>query len=100
MSERETTIARPLPLDNWRSRWVQFRGGSRLHRLAEAAWDDPPDMIAGDGLAVCERRGRFYMPGIFSRMDAQRCPACCRALGIPFGNGAPFNALEGDAKHV
>jgi hypothetical protein len=100
MTKHETTIARPLLLDNWRSRWVQFLGGARLHRLSRAAWDAPDEMVAGHGLAVCGRRGRMSMPGIFSRMDAQRCPACCRALCIPNGNGAPFNALEGDAKHV
>ncbi|WP_255569229.1 hypothetical protein [Roseomonas alba] len=37
------------------------------------------------------------MPGLFSRTGAPRCPACCAALGIPFGDGAPLNTLEGEA---
>jgi len=32
------------------------------------------------------------MPGIFSRMGAPRCKACCRALGLPEGDGAPYNS--------
>jgi hypothetical protein len=31
------------------------------------------------------------MPGIFSRMGAPRCKRCCKAVGIPAGNGAPYN---------
>lgn len=80
-----------IPDDEWRSRWLQFNPrGRRLHRVAEIVWWDG-EMIRGDGVAVCGQRGFMAMPGIFSRMDAQRCPRCCRALGIPNGYGAPAN---------
>jgi hypothetical protein len=41
--------------------------------------------------AACTLRRRWSMPGMFSRVSAPRCAACCRALGIPAGNGTPAN---------
>lgn len=97
-NDTKTTLP-PLPLhaDNWRSRWLQFNpGGRRLHRVSEIKWwdDGEREMIRGDGVAVCGQRGFMHMPGIFSRMGAQRCPRCCKALGIPNGDGAPYNTEE------
>ena len=91
-----------IPTERWRSRWLQFNGRSvRLHRVAEITWwddgtrdDGTPEMIRGDGVTVCGKRGFLHMPGIFSRMGAPRCPACCKALGIPKGDGAPKNTEE------
>ena len=87
----------PLPIDadNWRSRWLVAQRWNALHRIAEIVWEDG-EMIVGEGVTVCGRRARFSMPGIFSRMGLKRCPQCCKALGIPAGNGAPFNALTGE----
>lgn len=92
----------PLPpleigSDHWHSRWLQFYPrGTRLHRVAKIEWwnDGNGVMIRGDGVAVCGQRGFMHMPGIFSRMGAPRCPRCCKALGIPKGDGAPFNQQE------
>ena len=89
--------ALPIHRDNWRSRWLQLRGGLALHRVSAILWDAEDEMISGTGTAVCGVRGRLSMPGLFSRTAAPRCTACCDALGIPGGDGAPFNALEGDA---
>lgn len=90
----------PLPLDNWRSRWMQFDGrrAESMHRLASVTWELGLEEIAGEGTTVCGRSGRLVMPGIFSRMWASRCALCCKALGIPPGNGAPRNAFTREMK--
>jgi len=80
------------PLDtgtDWRRRWSVLPGWRRLHRVSEIVydWED----VAGDGVTVCGRRGRLRMPGILSRTALPRCAHCCAALGIPRGDGAPFN---------
>jgi hypothetical protein len=88
--------------EKWRSRWLQFTSTRRngdLHRVASIAWDgealgfDPGDMIQGEGVSVCGKEGRMAMPGIFSRMGAPRCRRCCKAMGIPPGDGPPWNAV-------
>lgn len=83
-----------LPADSWRSRWLQSpRRSGALHRVAEVVWEDADEMIAGDVVAVCGKRGRMVMPGIFSRMGAPRCSRCSARLKLPRGNGAPRNAF-------
>lgn len=82
--------------DNWRSRWLVEGESRALHRISSIAWDEADEMISGKGVSVCGRRRHFRMPGIFSRMGLMRCQTCCELLGVPEGNGAPFNALEGD----
>jgi hypothetical protein len=64
-----------------------------LHRVSTIEWDDPEndEMISGKGMTVCGRAGWLHMPGIFSRMGLVRCRICCARMGIPQGNGAPFN---------
>lgn len=101
MSEPTTTLA-PLPLDDdhWRSRWLVDRRWNALHRIASIEWDEPDEMIAGEGVSVCGRKHRFCMPGFPSRMGLKRCGECCKLLGIPTGDGAPFNVLEGDHASV
>lgn len=83
----------PLPADHWRSRWLVLPSWGRLHRVSEIVWEDSEDdgMRAGMGTTLCGRRGFLTMPGILSRMGAPRCADCCRILGIPTGDGAPFN---------
>lgn len=89
----DATTYPPLELsdDHWRSRWLVLPSWTRLHRVSEIEWDDPEDMIHGDGVTVCGRRGWLQMPGMFSRMGLPRCAYCCRLLDVPRGNGAPFN---------
>lgn len=95
-------MGEPLKLSrkNWRSRWLQTARGTSLHRVSAIKWEDPPDRISGEGETVCGKRGWLSMPGIFSRMGATRCRQCCKALGIPQGAGAPFNALTGEQADV
>jgi hypothetical protein len=83
----------PLPLDDekWRCRWLQFGDVGELHRVSSIEWEDG-EMIYGEGATVCGQVGQLSMPGIFSRMGAPRCKACCRALGLPEGDGAPYNS--------
>lgn len=83
----------PLPIsqDRWRSRWLVLPRWGVLHRVAAITWDEPDEMICGYGQTVCGRNGFLRMPGIFSRMGLKRCPRCCKAMGIPQGDGAPFN---------
>jgi len=87
---------KPLPLgsDNWRSRWLMFwRDSAVLHRIAVMEWgeDYPEQMINGGGTTLCGKSGRLHMPGIFSRMGRKRCAKCCRLMGIPEGEGNPYN---------
>lgn len=84
---------KPLPIgdDHWASRWLVLpRSWNRLHRVSEIEWDDG-DMIRGEGVTVCGRKGYLTMPGVISRMGLERCAHCCKATGVPLGNGAPFN---------
>lgn len=83
---------RPLDIktENWRSRWLVFDDWNVLHRVAKITWDTE-DMIEGKGMSVCEKEGWMQVPGIYSRMGTDRCPACCKALGVPEGKGNPFN---------
>jgi len=32
-----------------------------------------------------------HIPGVLTRMGAQRCVRCCRATGLPEGKGSPKN---------
>jgi hypothetical protein len=80
--------------DHWHWRWQYgpVDDYDYLHRIAEpyrvgrkAAWK------AHRAFTVCGLTGSFSMPGFLSRMDAPRCPACCKTLKIRQGKGAPWN---------
>jgi hypothetical protein len=64
-----------------------------LHHLA--SFDDPKqagDDWGGPGVASCGYRNDWFcIPGIFTRMGAERCPRCCKAVGFPVGVGSPKN---------
>lgn len=89
--------APPMPFsrDDWRRRWMQTGNRQALHRLSSITWDDA-EHLGGAGVVVCGKEGAFRMPGFFSRMDALRCRACCKVLGIPTGRGAPMNVASGE----
>lgn len=80
-------------IDDWRSRWVNVERGRTIHRLRtltsdRRTWKGFP---SGEGITVCGKEGKVWMPGFLSRLSAPRCVACCRLLGIPKGSGAPYN---------
>ncbi len=90
----EYTNMRPLDIqkDNWRSRWLVFDDWNVLHRVAKMTWhEEYGDKIAGQGMTVCEKEGFIQMPGIYSRMGLDRCPECCKAMGVTPGKGNPYN---------
>lgn len=87
--------ALPIHGDHWRSRWLVLPAWGALHRVAKIDWWEG-EMIRGPGTTVCGRTGFLMMPGIFSRMGLGRCRHCCARLGIPQGEGAPKNALQGE----
>lgn len=110
---RHMAEAHPLSdrvnVTHWR--WLYAPPNYRvLHRLAAMTWnsdDDPEADYAGrccTGVAVCGyatkgdggriRSGMFFMPGIFSRMGLPRCAKCCAKVGLPKGDGTPWNDKE------
>ena len=80
---------------SWHWRWQQFYGSRRavLHRVGEVKKKIDDGFVGVVGTTVCGRRGKLYMPGVVSRLEAPRCKRCCRKLGVPFGLGAPYNRL-------
>lgn len=94
-------------VQHWR--WLYAHPGYRvLHRIAVMTANSDDERGRWDfasractGVAVCGYepkgdgkrlpRGLFFMPGIFSRMGLPRCAKCCRKLGLPPGNGTPWN---------
>lgn len=79
----------------WKWRWMQTRYPDQSHTLHRIASGEPEeDEFVGvrNGSTVCGLAGTFQMPGMFSRMGAPRCVACCDVLGIEPGDGAPFNS--------
>ena len=79
--------------------WLDTGSGTRLH-WAELSAEDAVEIIDDGGLEgpvklACGRTAAWVcIPGVFSRMGAQRCTGCCRALGYPAGVGAPKNVPE------
>lgn len=69
--------------------WMVSEYGEVLHH-ATVAYDIRYD-VGGEGVTSCGRKGTYWIPGMFTRMDARRCDRCCRALGYPSGIGSPKN---------
>jgi hypothetical protein len=56
----------------------------------------PGDIVYRDwcaeGTTACGRvSGYLAIPGLFSRMGAERCGPCCELTGMPPGKGSPKN---------
>lgn len=83
-------------------RWLTSPNYGVLHRVIEQTWnsddhEDDEDMWAVRncvGRTACGREGRWIIPGIFSRMGAPRCKRCCARVGVPPGDGTPWNDRE------
>jgi hypothetical protein len=71
--------------------WVVFGTWDRLHNPAEFAVD-VDEWCCRDVTTACGlRRERAFIPGIFTRMGAERCSHCCDRSGYPRGKGSPKN---------
>ena len=79
--------------------WLVTRSWNRLH-FAVLTPEDAVEVVDGGGLEgpvrlACGRTARWVgVPGVFTRMGAERCGGCCRALGYPAGTGSPKNVPE------
>lgn len=76
--------------------WLVSRSWNRLH-FADLSPEDAAGIIDDGGRAgpvqlACGRTAAYVcIPGMFTRMGAQRCTGCCRAVGYPPGKGSPKN---------
>jgi hypothetical protein len=83
-----------IDVDHWHWRWQYGAADDYefLHRVAAPFWVGRKAAWKHHRLTtVCGISGMFCMPGVMSRMAALRCPACCKRLKIPEGEGAPWN---------
>jgi hypothetical protein len=81
--------------DIWAYDWAQI--GSRgvlLHapvftdQQRADLWED----VAGTGSTLCGQHDVYlHIPGVLSRMGADRCERCCDRAGYPHGRGSPKN---------
>ena len=68
--------------------WWLLGQGERLHHAL--TWD-PQGETFGHGFTSCGRGGMLSIPGMFTRMGAERCRKCCERMGYPQGTGSPKN---------
>lgn len=89
---RESNCSEWLTLAEWD--WVQIGIWATLHAVAEVTNDADEEWL-GNGRTECGRESsEMHIPGVFSRMGAARCEACCVATGMPLGKGSPKNDEE------
>jgi hypothetical protein len=71
--------------------WVVTDAWDVLH--APDMWDplDDDETSVPDGITACGLRGALHIPGVFTRMGAERCASCCEVTGMPPGKGSPKN---------
>lgn len=84
--------------DNAGCWWLTTRTSwERLHAVpGDTITQDDLDSAIDDGgplvrTAACGRSLDLTYAGLFSRYEMPRCAHCCRAFGIPNGNGTPCN---------
>lgn len=75
--------------------WMVTGDWNRLHYVpgyvnTDEWWDEATDGGI-EGTSACGRRAVWSVPGVLSRLGRERCAHCCRALGIPRGDGCPQN---------
>lgn len=83
--------------------WFVAGLGRRLHAVRDEAWtsehraDMEQDWVVWSvpvRLACGRAAATVSIPGMFTRMGAERCKGCCRATGLPAGTGSPKNSDE------
>jgi hypothetical protein len=78
--------------------WLTDTAGPLLH-APPAAWtaEQRDDMDADWSVqhpvtfACGQQAAGAWIPGLLSRLGAERCPGCCDTLGYPQGTGSPKN---------
>lgn len=75
----------------WECDWATTLHGDKLHHATKATLTDYQDYTSGDGETSCGRKLFLLIPGMFTRMGAERCGRCCDVLGYPRGTGSPKN---------
>ena len=75
--------------------WAQTATGFVLHHVRSLVnpWRFDYEGL-GHGTTTCGVRTILSVPGLFSRMDEERCKKCCRNLRIPPGTGSPKNDIK------
>jgi len=77
--------------------WFVAKSWNRLHAVPEFTDEHKADMeaewavLSPVRLACGRTAAGVWIPGMFTRMGAQRCRGCCRATGLPEGKGSPKN---------
>jgi hypothetical protein len=77
--------------------WLVTKSWNRLHAVLEFTDEHKADMeaewavLSPVRLACGRTAAGVWIPGMFTRMGAQRCGGCCRATGLPEGKGSPKN---------
>lgn len=85
------------PISDWREiaewDWVQIGNyGQRLHAVGSLTDSEATEREwGGSGTTACGRYGWLRIPGLFSRMGADRCARCCKLTGLLRGTGSPKN---------
>jgi hypothetical protein len=75
--------------------WVEADDSDDLHAVDTLENEDTADAVwCGEGTTACGISGELTIPGMFTRMSATRCPACCDATGMPHGKQSPKNVDE------
>ena len=73
--------------------WMVCSTWQRLHYIADESvrerFGDTGESQGGH--AICGVDAVWNIPGPHSRIGLPRCAHCCKALGIPRGNGIPLN---------
>jgi hypothetical protein len=78
--------------------WLVTKSWNRLHAVLEWTDEHRADMeqewavLPPVRLACGRTAASVHIPGMFSRMGAQRCTGCCRATGMVPGIGSPKNS--------
>lgn len=75
-----------------RSAWRRLHAVPADRITPEELQDALDDCEPLTRMTACGRTLRFTYPGLLSRFGMSRCAHCCRALGIPAGEGTPCNA--------
>lgn len=70
--------------------WVYLKK-EKWEWLHAPAGNYPDADVDAKGRTACGKKGRLFIPGVFSRINIPRCRECCAATGLPIGIGSPKN---------